>query len=143
MRLHSAFQQRKGSGLVFFFRFGAIAAYSPKTRKKRVRIHFMKTWYGRFTRQKYLAVPTFLWVRTHFFLWCKWGFSLQTSLISVVAQDLPVSLKLKNVNFFGKRWIFVRTERQFEEIPLLENLLISPNPSLKINVNHSVESENN
>ena len=36
----------------------------------------------------------------------------------------------------------MRTERNFEEIPLLENLLISPNPSLKINVNHSVESEN-
>ena len=26
------------------------------------------------------------------------------------------SLKLKNFNFFGKRWIFVRTERKFEEI---------------------------
>ena len=52
------------------------------------------------------------------------------------------SLKLKNFNFFGKRWIFVRTERKFEEIPLLENLLISPNLSLKINFSHSVESEN-
>ena len=62
--------------------------------------------------------------------------------MSVVAQDLPVSLKPKNFNFFGKRWIFVRTERQFEEIPLLENLLISPNPSLKITVNHSAENEN-
>ena len=29
MRLHSAFEQRKGSGLVFFFRFGAIPAYDP------------------------------------------------------------------------------------------------------------------
>ena len=34
-----------------FFGFGAIAACGPKTGKKRVRIHFMKTWYGRFTRQ--------------------------------------------------------------------------------------------
>ena len=69
-------------------------------------------------------------------------FSLQTSLISVVAQELPVSLKLKNFKFRWKRSIFVRTERQFEEIPLLENLLISPNLSLKINFSHSVESEN-
>ena len=36
----------------FFFGFGAIAA---KTRKRHVGIHFMKTWYGRFTRQKYLV----------------------------------------------------------------------------------------
>ena len=33
MRLHSAFEQQKGSGHVFFFGFGAIAAYGPKTRK--------------------------------------------------------------------------------------------------------------
>ena len=61
MRLQSAFEQQKGSGLVFFFGFGAIATYDPKTRKKRVRIYFMKTWHGRFTRQKYL-------VRTNFFM---------------------------------------------------------------------------
>ena len=36
----------------FFFGFGAIAVYGPETRKKRVRIHFMKIWYGMFTRQK-------------------------------------------------------------------------------------------
>ena len=42
MRLHGAFELQKGSGLVFFFYgFGVIAAYGPKTRKKRVRIHFM------------------------------------------------------------------------------------------------------
>ena len=35
MRLHSAFEQHKGSGLVLGG-FGAIAAYGPKTRKKRV-----------------------------------------------------------------------------------------------------------
>ena len=45
----------------FFFGFGAIAVYGPETRKKRVRIHFMKIWYGMFTRQKYL-------VRTNFFM---------------------------------------------------------------------------
>ena len=28
------FEQQKGSGLVFFFGFGAIGAYGPKTRKK-------------------------------------------------------------------------------------------------------------
>ena len=33
------------------------------TRKRQVRIHFMKAWYGRFTRQKYL-------VRTNFFYGC-------------------------------------------------------------------------
>ena len=43
----------------FFFGFGAIAVYGPKTRKKRVRIHFMKTWYGMFTRQKYLVCTNF------------------------------------------------------------------------------------
>ena len=36
MRSHSAFDKEKGSVLVFFFGFGAIAAYGPKTRKKRV-----------------------------------------------------------------------------------------------------------
>ena len=64
MRLHSAFEQQKGSGLVFSG-FGAIAAHGPKSRKKRVRIHFMKTWYGRFTRQKYL-------VRNNFFMVPVW-----------------------------------------------------------------------
>ena len=34
MRLHSAFEQRKGSGLVFFFRFGPIAAYGPPNQEK-------------------------------------------------------------------------------------------------------------
>ena len=63
-------------------------------------------------------------------------------LFSSLHRNFLSSLKLKNFNFFGKRWIFVRTERKFEEIPLLENLLISPNPSLKITFNHSVESEN-
>ena len=45
-----------------FFGFGAIAACGPKTGKKRVRIHFMKTWYGRFTRQKYLVHNNFFMV---------------------------------------------------------------------------------
>ena len=60
MRLHSAFEQQKGSGLVLFC-FGAIAAaaMAPKPKKKRVRIHFMKTWYGRFTLQKYLVCTNF------------------------------------------------------------------------------------
>ena len=67
--LQSAFEHQKLSGLVFlFFGFGAIAAYGPQTRKKRVRIHFMKTWFGRFTRPKYLVRTNFLWVGTHFFL---------------------------------------------------------------------------
>ena len=41
----------------FFFRFWG----HRKTRRKRVRIHLMNTWYVRFTRQKYL-------VRTNFFM---------------------------------------------------------------------------
>ena len=68
MRLQSAFEHQKESGLAFFFGFGAIAAYGPQTRKMRVRIHFMKTWFGRFTREKYLVRTNFLWVGTHFFL---------------------------------------------------------------------------
>ena len=52
------FRTAKGVQTIFF---RAIAAYGPKTRKKRVRIHFMKTLYGMFTRQKYL-------VRTNFFM---------------------------------------------------------------------------
>ena len=82
-----------------FSGFGAIAAYGPKTRKKRVRIHFMKTWYGRFTRQKYLVHNNFfmvpVWygrftrqkylVRNNYFMipdpffFCKWGFRLWTA----------------------------------------------------------------
>ena len=73
IRNEDAFTQRfrtaKGVRTRFLFFFlvgggggvGAIAAYGPKTRKKRVRIHFMKSWYVRFTRQKYL-------VRTNFFM---------------------------------------------------------------------------
>ena len=48
VRNDDAFTQRfrtaKGVRTRFFFRFWVIAAYGPKTRKKRVRIHFMKTW---------------------------------------------------------------------------------------------------
>ena len=69
-------------------------------------------------------------------------FSLQTPLISFDGQELPVSLKLKNFNFRWKRSILVWTERQFVEIPLLETLLILPNPSFKKNFSHLVESEN-
>ena len=58
-------------------------------------------------------------------------FSLQTPLISFDGQELPVSLKLKNFKFRWKRSILVWTERQFAEIPLLETLLILPNPSFK------------
>ena len=66
MLLNSAFEQQTGSGLVFFFfRFwGHSPAYGQKARKNRVRIRFMKTWYGKFMQQKYLTI---LWVRTHFF----------------------------------------------------------------------------
>ena len=49
------FQTAKGVRSHFFFRF----CYGPKTRKKQVWIHFMKTWYRRFTRQKYLAHTNF------------------------------------------------------------------------------------
>ena len=56
-----SFRTAKGVQTIFFFGFGAIAVHGFKTRKKRVRIHFMKTWYGMFTRQKYL-------VRTNFFM---------------------------------------------------------------------------
>ena len=73
MRLHSAFEQQKGSGL-FWGGFGAIAAYGRQTRKKQVWIHFMKTWYGRFTWQKYL-VRTNFFMGPFFFLWYKWGLS--------------------------------------------------------------------
>ena len=38
--------------------------------------------------------------------------------------------------------MFLRTERQFAKIPLLENLLASPNPNFKINFSYSVKSEN-
>ena len=69
-------------------------------------------------------------------------FSLQAPLISFDGQELPVSLKLKNFNFGWKRSILVWTERQFVEIPLLETLLILPNPSFKKNFSHLVESEN-
>ena len=55
------FRTAEGIRTCFFFGLGAIATYDPKTRKKRVRIYFMKTWHGRFTRQKYL-------VRTNFFM---------------------------------------------------------------------------
>ena len=61
-----------------FSGFGAIAAYGPKTRKKRVRIHFMKTWYGRFTRQKYLVRNNYFMIPDPFFF-CKWGFRLWTA----------------------------------------------------------------
>ena len=58
-----SFRTAKGvqTSFFFFFGFGAIAVYGPETRKKRVRIHFMKIWYGMFTRQIYL-------VRTNFFM---------------------------------------------------------------------------
>ena len=72
----------------------------------------------------------------------RFSFSLQTPLISFDGQELPVSLKLKNFNFRWKRSILVWTERQFVEIPLLETLLILPNPSFKKNFSHLVESEN-
>ena len=57
MLLNSAFEQQTGSGLVFFFfRFwGHSPAYGQKARKNRVRIRFMKTWYGKFMQQKYLV----------------------------------------------------------------------------------------
>ena len=42
--LTQRFRTAKGGRTGFFSGFGAIAAYGPKTRKKRVRIHFMKTW---------------------------------------------------------------------------------------------------
>ena len=65
VRKEDAFTQRfrtaKGVRTRFLGGFGAIAAYGPQTRKKQVWIHFMKTWYGRFTWQKYL-------VRTNFFM---------------------------------------------------------------------------
>ena len=49
LRNEDAFTQRfrrtaKGVRTRVFFGLGAIAAYGPKTRKKRVRIHSMKTW---------------------------------------------------------------------------------------------------
>ena len=61
MLLNSAFEQQTGSGLVFcFFRFwGHSPAYGQKARKNRVRIRFMKTWYGKFTQQKYLVRTNF------------------------------------------------------------------------------------
>ena len=60
MRLNSVFEQQKRSGLVFFFRFwGHSPAYGQETRENRVRIRFMKTWYEKFTRQKYLVRTNF------------------------------------------------------------------------------------
>ena len=48
LRNEDAFTQRfrtaKGVRTRVFFGLGAIAAYGPQTRKKRVRIHSMKTW---------------------------------------------------------------------------------------------------
>ena len=42
----------------------------------------------------------------------------------------------------GKRSIFFANKKQFAKIPLLENLLVSPNPSFKTNLSYSVKSEN-
>ena len=51
-------------------------------------------------------------------------------------------MKLTQSKFRRNRSIFLQTERQFAKIPLLENLLASPNPSFKINFSYSVKSEN-
>ena len=64
VRNEDAFKQRfrtaKEVRTGFFFRFwGHSPAYGQKNRKNRVRIHFMKTWYEKFTRQKYLVRTNF------------------------------------------------------------------------------------
>ena len=63
VRNDDAFTQRfrtaKGVRTRFFFRFWAIAAYGPKTRKKRVRIHFMKNGTEGLHGKKYLVRTNF------------------------------------------------------------------------------------
>ena len=64
VRNEDAFTQRfrtaKGIRTRFILFWGhSCRGYGPQTKKKRVRIHFMKTWYGRFTLQKYLVCTNF------------------------------------------------------------------------------------
>ena len=51
-----SFRTAKGVQTSFFF---SVLLW-PQNQKKASRIHFMKTWYGMFTRQKYLVRTNFL-----------------------------------------------------------------------------------
>ena len=51
-----SFRTAKGVQTSFFF---SVLLW-PQNQKKASRIHFMKTWYGMFTRQKYLVRTNFV-----------------------------------------------------------------------------------
>ena len=114
VRNDDAFTQRfrtaKGVRTLFFFRFGAIAAYGPKTRKKRVRIHFMKTWYGRFTRKKYLVRTNFSVGLDPFFfrsvngaLACRRLLFLSLHRIFLSVSNSKILIFLENAGFLCER----------------------------------------
>ena len=90
MLLNSAFEQQTGSGLVFFF-FGLGAIVRPmakKPEKNRVRIRFMKTWYGKFTQQKYLVRTNFSMGPDPFFFFCGVNGTYETSLFCSIALGI-------------------------------------------------------
>ena len=60
-----------------------------------------------------------------------------------LADEINTVLKLKNFKFRGNRLILCKEKDIVVKTPLLENSLISPNPSFIINFNNSVESKNN
>ena len=51
-----SFRTAKGVQTIFFF---SVLLW-PQNQKKASRIHFMKTWYGMFTRRKYLVRTNFV-----------------------------------------------------------------------------------
>ena len=161
MRLHSAFEQQKGSGHVFFFGFGAIAAYGPKTRKKRVGSISWKHGTEGLHGKNIWSVPTFLWARTHCFLWCKCGASV---LIFLWLRPWIKTYYLSDANFqrinrlyceYGQckflkgfvrllmwRWLTVKKKRkthsfhQTDQIILIEGGSGIMNHSYKTCMNH-------
>ena len=98
MLLNSAFEQQTGSGLVFFFfRFwGRSPAYGQKARKNRVRIRFMKTWYGKFMQQKYLVRTNYSMGPDPFFFFCGVNGTYETSLFCSIALGIaPIQTKAR------------------------------------------------
>ena len=91
----------------FFFGFGAISVYGPETRKKRVRIHFMKIWYGMFTRQK-ISGPYQLFYGSGPIFFCSVNRALvshtscfQTILFEIIRKKEPWKYMTKSL--IGKR----------------------------------------